>query len=183
LFHRLYLGSLQPVPFSLQLADGSEMQPLGKLEDVPVKIGDIWVLKDFIIADITETNDTLIILGRPFMAIVGCHIDVKRGWITFEVERCYAMFFHMEKKVVSLNSSLVDAFLLSYEIDMEDVLNCQDPPDFDWISIKDPDQGYAKVEFAAPMPPSILEVEAHASNESTMSDYCRFAQVVLLAPI
>ena len=31
LFHRLHLGPLQLVPFSLQLADSSEMQPLGKL--------------------------------------------------------------------------------------------------------------------------------------------------------
>ena len=34
------------------------------------------------------------------------------------------------------------------------------------------------------MPPSIPKVEAHASNESVMSDYCRFAQVILpLAPM
>ena len=48
------------------------------------------------------------------------------------------MFCHMEEKMVSLNSSLLDAFLPSPEIDMEDVLNCQDPPNFNWISTKDP---------------------------------------------
>jgi len=37
-FHRRHLGPLQPSPFSLQLADGSEIQPLDKLEDVLVKI-------------------------------------------------------------------------------------------------------------------------------------------------
>jgi len=67
LFHKLHLGPLQPAPFLLQLADSSKMQPISKLEDVPVKIGDIWVLKDFIIVDKTETNDAQIILGRPFM--------------------------------------------------------------------------------------------------------------------
>ena len=40
LFHMLHLGPLQPAPLSLQLPDGSETQPLGKLEDVLVKIGD-----------------------------------------------------------------------------------------------------------------------------------------------
>jgi len=54
LSHKLYLGPLQPVPFSLQLVDSSEIQPLGKLKDVPVKIGDFWVLEDFIIADMTR---------------------------------------------------------------------------------------------------------------------------------
>jgi len=34
------------------------------------------------------------------------------------------------------------------------------------------------VEFAAPMPPK-PEVEAPISNESSMSDYCRFAQTIL----
>ena len=41
LFHKLHLGPLQPAPFSLWLANGSETQPIGKLEDVLVKIGDI----------------------------------------------------------------------------------------------------------------------------------------------
>ena len=41
------------------------------------------------------------------------------------------MFCHMEEKVVYPNSSLLDEFFPSAEIDMEDILNCQDPPDFD----------------------------------------------------
>jgi len=85
LFHRFHLGALQPVPFSLQLVGDSETQPLGKLKDVPVKIGDIWVLDDFIIADVTEADDAQIIIGRPFLATTGHHIDVRRGRITFEV--------------------------------------------------------------------------------------------------
>ena len=32
------------------------------------------------------------------------------------------------------------------------------------------------------MPPSIPKVKAYASNESPMSEYCRFAQVVLSLP-
>ena len=39
--------------FSLQLSDGSEMRPLGTLEDVPIKIGDFWVLQDSVIANMT----------------------------------------------------------------------------------------------------------------------------------
>ena len=33
------------------------------------------------------------------------------------------------------------------------------------------------------MPPSIPNVETYASNESSRSDYCRFAQVVLSLPL
>ena len=57
LFYKLHLGPLQPTPFSLQLADGFEIQPIGKLKDVPLKIVDISVLEDFIIVDMTETDD------------------------------------------------------------------------------------------------------------------------------
>jgi len=67
---------------------------------VPVKIADIWVSEDFIIVDMTKIDDVRIILGRPFMATASYHIDVRREHITFEVQGCYAMFFHMEEKVI-----------------------------------------------------------------------------------
>ena len=69
-----------------------------------------------------ETDDAQITLGRPFMATASCHIDVRKGRITFEVQGCYAMFCHMEEKEVSSNSFLFDEFPLSPEIDMEDIL-------------------------------------------------------------
>jgi len=51
LFHKLHLGPLLTAPFSVQLDDGSEKQPIGRLDNVLVNIGDIWVLEDFIIVD------------------------------------------------------------------------------------------------------------------------------------
>jgi len=146
---------------------------------VLVKIGDIWVWGDLIIADMIETDDAQIILGRPFLDTLGCNIDVKRGWITFEAEGCYAMFCFVDERVVSRNSSQFDAFSLSPEIDMEDDFDCQDPPAFDWISTEDPDEGCVKLESTTPMPPGIPKVEAYASNEYPISDYCRFTQAVL----
>jgi len=67
-------------------------------------------LKDFIIVDMTETDDIQIILGRPFMAVAGCHINVRKGRITFKVQGCYALFYHTEEKMVSSNSYLFDEF-------------------------------------------------------------------------
>jgi len=37
------------------------------------------VLEDFIIPDMTETDDAKIIFGRPFLATSGCTINVKGG--------------------------------------------------------------------------------------------------------
>ena len=48
---------------------------------------------------------------------------------------------------------------------MEDVLNCEDPPDSDWISYEDSDQRYVKVEFATLIPPNTPKVEVPVPNE------------------
>jgi len=63
---------------------------------------------------------------------------------------------------------------------VEDVLNYEDPPDLDWISYEDPSQRYVKVELAALMPPNMSKVEAHISNESSMSDYCKLPRLFFL---
>jgi len=49
------------------------------------------VLEDFTIVDMPETNDAQIILGWPILATVGCHIGIRKGRTTFEVEGRYAM--------------------------------------------------------------------------------------------
>jgi len=41
LFNQLHLGLLLAAPFFVQLVDGSMMQPIDKLDNVPINIGDI----------------------------------------------------------------------------------------------------------------------------------------------
>jgi len=123
LFHKLHLRPLLAVPFSLQLADGSIAQPIDKLDNVLVNIGDIWVLEDFIIVDMPETDDAQIILGRPILATTGCHINVREGRVSFEVEGHFAVLSHKKEDMVSPHSSILDTLPLSPEIDMEDVWN------------------------------------------------------------
>jgi len=66
------------------------------------------VLDDFIIADITETDDAQIILRRPYLATSGYTIDVKGGRITFEVGGVIPHFVFIEDKISSPNfSSLI----------------------------------------------------------------------------
>jgi len=137
------------------------------------------VLEDFIIVDIPEINDAQIILGQPILVTAGRHINVRKGWITFEVEGRYPVFCHTKEDVVSPSSSLLDALRLSPKIDMEYVLNCEDFPHSDWISYKGLNQRYVKVEFATLIPPNTLEVEVPVPNKSSMSNYYRFAQAVL----
>jgi len=59
--------------------------PVGILEDVPIKVGNLYVSVDFVILELEENTRTPIILGRPFLAIAGCRIDVKNGTLSFDV--------------------------------------------------------------------------------------------------
>jgi len=58
---------------------------VGVLEDVPIKLGDLYVLVDFVILEIEEDTRTPIILGRPFLAITRCRIDVKNDKLSLNV--------------------------------------------------------------------------------------------------
>jgi len=70
---------------SLKLADCSTIQPVGFVEDLPVKIEGIYILTDFMVVDIEEDPDVPILLGRSFLATAGAIIDVKNGMIVFQV--------------------------------------------------------------------------------------------------
>ena len=56
------------------------------------------MLEDFIIVDMPRTYDAQIILGQPILATAGCHIDVRKGRITFEVEGRYVVFCHTKER-------------------------------------------------------------------------------------
>lgn len=82
---RLDMGELRPTKMFVLLTDRSVKYPAGVLENVPVCIGQLYILTDFIIMHIKEDVNTPIILGQPFLATVGAIIDVKKGKLTFEV--------------------------------------------------------------------------------------------------
>ncbi|XP_021759178.1 uncharacterized protein LOC110724090 [Chenopodium quinoa] len=84
-FRRLKIGKLLPSNMTLQLADRSIKFPKGRVEDVPLKIGEFTIPVDFIVLEIAKDDHIPIILGRPFLATSGALIDVKRGRITLRV--------------------------------------------------------------------------------------------------
>ncbi|XP_074363924.1 uncharacterized protein LOC141704610 [Apium graveolens] len=82
IYKRLGLGELKKTRISLQLADRSIKYPLGILEDVLVKVDRFVIPCDFVVLEMNEDVDILIILGRPFLATAGPNIDVKAGKLT-----------------------------------------------------------------------------------------------------
>nr|KAJ0194075.1 hypothetical protein LSAT_V11C800418660 [Lactuca sativa] len=79
------LGEARPTTVSLQLADRSMVYLEGKIEDIIIKVDNVFIPVDFIILDYEAEDDCGIILGRPFLATVEALIDVKKGEITLRV--------------------------------------------------------------------------------------------------
>ena len=101
--------------------------------------------EDFIVVDMPETDDSQIILGMPILVTASCHINVREGHISFEVEGRSAVFSPWKEDAVSPQYSILDTLPLSLEYDMEDVLYDEDLPDFKWISYENPNQGSIRV--------------------------------------
>ena len=71
------MKNLQPVKMNLYMTDGSCVQPTGIIEDVPVQVDKFFVPNDFVVMDIEADVLVPIILGRPFLSIIGARIDVR----------------------------------------------------------------------------------------------------------
>ena len=82
LCENLELGEMRPTTISLQLTDHYVKYPVGVLEDVQIKAGDLYVPVDFVILEMEEDTCTPIILRRPFLATAGCCIDVKNSMLS-----------------------------------------------------------------------------------------------------
>jgi len=85
LFERMGIGELKSTRMTVQLVDRSIKYPARIVEDVPVKVGEIYIPADFVVMEIEKDSQVPILLGRPFLAIVGAIIDVKNGRLAFNV--------------------------------------------------------------------------------------------------
>ncbi|GJX80472.1 hypothetical protein Tco_0328621 [Tanacetum coccineum] len=86
LFKRLGLGSLKPIKMTIEMTDKSMQSPKGIKENVLVKISNFVFPVDFIILDIMEDENVLIILGRPMLATAHAKIYVYGKKISLGVE-------------------------------------------------------------------------------------------------
>jgi hypothetical protein len=77
----------------LQVADQSQWFPEGIARDVPVKIMDNYVLIDFLVIDMGDEQDPLVVLGRTFLNTTRAIICIRTSMIHFQFRtekvRCY----------------------------------------------------------------------------------------------
>ncbi|XP_073025157.1 uncharacterized protein [Primulina eburnea] len=84
-YRDLKLGKVKPTTITLQVADRSLTYPRGIVEDVLVKVDKFIFPADFLILDMEEDQDALLIFGRPFLATGKSLIDVHKGEFTLRV--------------------------------------------------------------------------------------------------
>ncbi|XP_027181913.1 uncharacterized protein LOC113780300 [Coffea eugenioides] len=82
---QLGLKELKRTNIFLQLTDRSIRHPMDILENVLIKVQKFIIPVDFIVLNMEKNVNVLIILGRPFLAIAGTIIDVKRGKFKFQI--------------------------------------------------------------------------------------------------
>ena len=79
----LDLNKLTPTEISLQMDDKSAAIPIGICKDVPIVVANVTILTDFVILEMPEDDNLSIILGRPFLNIVGAVIDCNKSKVLF----------------------------------------------------------------------------------------------------
>ena len=87
IFNSLSLGPLQSTDVVIHLANRSVAYPVGFIEDVLVRVGELIFPTDFYVLDMEEEfshGSVPIILGRPFMKTTRTKIDVYVSTLSME---------------------------------------------------------------------------------------------------
>ncbi|XP_013680128.1 uncharacterized protein LOC106384763 [Brassica napus] len=82
---RMGFTDFKPTTISLVFADRSVKSPVGTLEDLHVRVGNIFVPTDFVVLEVKEEPRDPLILGRPFLCTAGAIIDVRQGRIDLHI--------------------------------------------------------------------------------------------------
>ncbi|RDX78525.1 hypothetical protein CR513_41187, partial [Mucuna pruriens] len=89
IYKSLNFGDLDPTGMIIQLANRSDVQPSGILEDVLVQVNELIFLVDFFVLDMkdeTSRKGSTLILGQPFFMIAQTKINVNARTLSMEFD-------------------------------------------------------------------------------------------------
>ncbi|RDY13418.1 hypothetical protein CR513_01671, partial [Mucuna pruriens] len=95
IYRSLNFGDLEPTGMTIQLANRSNLQPLGVLEDVLVQVNKLISPADFYVLDMedeTSGKESTLILGRPFLMTARTKIDVHARTLSMEFSDTLVQF-------------------------------------------------------------------------------------------
>ncbi|RYR66879.1 hypothetical protein Ahy_A03g013018 [Arachis hypogaea] len=82
---KLQINELTPTDVIIRLADKTQKQAIGVVENVLVKVGSYYLSTDFVVLKMDENPIYPIILGRSFLATVRALIDVEQGELVLRI--------------------------------------------------------------------------------------------------
>src|SRR3954451_4167817 len=82
-YDMLDLPPLEKCYLDVHPVDVAAKKPLGRVNDILIKVNNNLVLVDFVVLDIECNASCPIILGRPFLRTAGAIIDMKDGIIKY----------------------------------------------------------------------------------------------------
>ncbi|RYR62300.1 hypothetical protein Ahy_A04g019769 [Arachis hypogaea] len=85
LVKRMHINEILPTDVVIRLADKTQKQAIGVVENMLLKVGKYFLPTDFVILDMEESHLHPIILGRPFLATVRALIDVEKGELILRI--------------------------------------------------------------------------------------------------
>ncbi|KAI3457193.1 hypothetical protein Pfo_013856 [Paulownia fortunei] len=91
-FRKLGIREVKPSTITLQLVDRSLTCPRRVVEDELVKVDKFIFPADFVVLDMEEDQEILLILGQPFFATERALIDVQRSELILGVNEDEVMF-------------------------------------------------------------------------------------------
>ncbi|XP_057759192.1 uncharacterized protein LOC130979685 [Arachis stenosperma] len=89
---KLQIQEAQPIRIALEMADKSLKQAHRLLENVIVKVRELFLSADFVILDMGEDANDFLILRMPFLATGRNLIDVERGELVLRLREDYLVF-------------------------------------------------------------------------------------------
>ncbi|XP_057723861.1 uncharacterized protein LOC130939804 [Arachis stenosperma] len=89
---KLQIQEAQPTRIALQIVDKSLKLAHGIVENVLVKVGELFLLANFVILDMGEDKNDSIIQGRLFLAIGRVLIDLEQGELFLRMCEDYLVF-------------------------------------------------------------------------------------------
>jgi hypothetical protein len=114
IYDLLGLPPLENCYFDVPLADVAKKKPLGRINDVPIKVKNNLVPVDFLVLDVECNASCPIILGRPFLRTVGAIIDMKEGSFKYQFPLKKGMEHFPRKRKKLLFDSIIRG---NYELD------------------------------------------------------------------
>jgi len=129
-----------------------------------------------------EDSCTQIILGRPFLATVGCKIDVKEGKLTFDVGEHhveFGLFKDFESSPPTFSCCGCEVVDSNEPVSMIE-MSRNDPSSFDYTFFEGSRLDNVKVDS---FPPSIIETKPYAVDEGYLSACCRFFILWMSMPL